>query len=263
MSGSHRGEKILMGGFLLSREGSHSANDSAGFLGQGPTPQHSSRSLDFAPSQMGCTMGDVGGVLCKARKSLGLSLDELQQKTGIERLFLQAIEQGEMGNLPSPFYTRNFLRNYAKCVQLEPHRILRRYRRYEQAEREITGKWQRMELSPTGTGHATMGRVVCSQSTTRHRTAVGSEGGSDPWTPPTQHVLSQQRPSRGTSSSTDPLGRGRAPSPSRPAQQTRLRRVDRYRQEMQERQSRGWLVAAVFSSLLAIGLLTAAVWNFL
>ncbi|MBA4494407.1 RodZ domain-containing protein [Paenactinomyces guangxiensis] len=82
---------------------------------------------------------EIGNYLRQARESIGLSLDQLQDKTKIQKSFLTAIENGEFHKLPSPFYVRTYLRSYANCVKVEPHHILRQYRKAEQAERGLTG----------------------------------------------------------------------------------------------------------------------------
>ncbi|SHE41616.1 Helix-turn-helix domain-containing protein [Seinonella peptonophila] len=85
---------------------------------------------------------EIGLILRQARESEGLSLDELQEKTKVQRSFLVAIENGEFNKLPSPFFVRSYLRNYASSVKIEPHHILRQYRKAEQAERGLTGVHQ-------------------------------------------------------------------------------------------------------------------------
>ncbi|TCS92583.1 helix-turn-helix domain-containing protein [Hazenella coriacea] len=82
---------------------------------------------------------EIGSFLRQARESIGLSLDQLQEKTRIQKSFLVAIENGEFNKLPSPFYVRTYLRSYANCVKVEPHHILRQYRKEEQRERGLTG----------------------------------------------------------------------------------------------------------------------------
>lgn len=78
---------------------------------------------------------EIGRYLRQARESIGLSLDQLQEKTKIQKPFLIAIENGDFEKLPSPFYVRTYLRSYANQVKVEPHHILRHYRKEEQAVR--------------------------------------------------------------------------------------------------------------------------------
>ncbi|MBD1373657.1 helix-turn-helix domain-containing protein, partial [Hazenella sp. IB182357] len=81
---------------------------------------------------------EIGSYLRQARESIGLTLEQLQEKTKIQESFLIAIEEGDFHKLPSPFYVRSYLRSYANCVKLEPHYILRQYRKEEQSQR-LTG----------------------------------------------------------------------------------------------------------------------------
>lgn len=82
---------------------------------------------------------EIGSYLKNAREALGLTLEQLQEMTKIQKSFITAIEKGEFQKLPSPFYVRTYLRSYANCVKVEPHHILRQYRKEEQAERGLTG----------------------------------------------------------------------------------------------------------------------------
>jgi cytoskeletal protein RodZ len=90
---------------------------------------------------------EIGNFLRQARESVGLSLDEVQEKTRIQKSFLEAIEKGDFDKLPSPFYVRTYLRSYANCVKVEPHYILREYRKKEQSERYQTGKFDASQLT--------------------------------------------------------------------------------------------------------------------
>ncbi|SFJ24618.1 helix-turn-helix domain-containing protein [Thermoflavimicrobium dichotomicum] len=78
---------------------------------------------------------EIGSFLRQTREQIGLSLDEVQEKTKIQKSFLIAIENGEFHKLPSPFYVRTYLRSYANCLRIEPQHILRQYRKQEQEER--------------------------------------------------------------------------------------------------------------------------------
>ncbi|RAL26375.1 hypothetical protein DL897_05130 [Thermoflavimicrobium daqui] len=82
---------------------------------------------------------EIGAFLRQTREAIGLSLDEVQEKTKIQKSFLVAIENGEFHKLPSPFYVRTYLRSYANCLKIEPQHILRQYRKQEQEERQNKG----------------------------------------------------------------------------------------------------------------------------
>lgn len=90
----------------------------------------------------------IGEVLRLARINQGLSLDELQKKTEIQLDMLEAMEADDFDQLPSPFYTRSFLRKYAWAVELDDQIVLDAYDSgsmitYEEVdvdEDELTGR---------------------------------------------------------------------------------------------------------------------------
>ena len=69
----------------------------------------------------------IGEVLRLARINQGLSLEELQRKTDIQLNLLEALESDDFDQLPSPFYTRSFLRKYAWAVELDESIVLDAY----------------------------------------------------------------------------------------------------------------------------------------
>jgi cytoskeleton protein RodZ len=68
-----------------------------------------------------------GEQLRRAREASGLSLDELSARTKIRTSVLDAIERSDVARLPSPFYTKSFLRAYAAEVHLAADPIVREY----------------------------------------------------------------------------------------------------------------------------------------
>ena len=90
----------------------------------------------------------IGEVLRLARINQGLSLDELQKKTEIQLDMLEAMETDDFDQLPSPFYTRSFLKKYAWAVELDDQIVLDAYDSgsmitYEEVdvdEDELTGR---------------------------------------------------------------------------------------------------------------------------
>ena len=90
----------------------------------------------------------IGEVLRLARTNQGLTLEELQKKTEIQLDILEAMEADDFDQLPSPFYTRSFLRKYAWAVELDDRIVLDAYDSgsmitYEEVdldEDELTGR---------------------------------------------------------------------------------------------------------------------------
>ena len=90
----------------------------------------------------------IGEVLRLARTKQGLTLEELHKKTEIQLEMLEAMEADDFDQLPSPFYTRSFLRKYAWAVELDERIVLDAYDfgtmiTYEEVdvdEDELTGR---------------------------------------------------------------------------------------------------------------------------
>ena len=64
--------------------------------------------------------------LHKQRTAKGISLNEIASITRINIQFLEALEQGNFSVLPQT-YIRAFIREYARCVGMDPAELLKRY----------------------------------------------------------------------------------------------------------------------------------------
>ena len=99
----------------------------------------------------------IGEVLRLARTNQGLTLEELHKKTEIQLDMLEAMEADDFDQLPSPFYTRSFLRKYAWAVELDERIVLDAYDSgsmitYEEVdvdEDELTGRRRSSKKSKT------------------------------------------------------------------------------------------------------------------
>ena len=69
-------------------------------------------------------MNDVGKMLKDARVDKGLTLDDLQQTTKIQKRYLIAIEDENFAALPGNFYVKAFIRQYAETVGLDPEPLM-------------------------------------------------------------------------------------------------------------------------------------------
>lgn len=70
---------------------------------------------------------EIGQTLQRQRELLGLSLDDVERHTHLRRHYLEALEAGDMPNLPSPVQGRGMLNNYASFLGLDPEPLLLRF----------------------------------------------------------------------------------------------------------------------------------------
>ena len=69
----------------------------------------------------------IGQELQQARLDRGLSLDDIQQSTKIQKRYLAAIESGQFDQLPGAFYERAFVRQYATAVGIDAVAFMQKY----------------------------------------------------------------------------------------------------------------------------------------
>lgn len=81
-----------------------------------------------------CLMMEVGEILKEARVKKGLTLEELQEITKIQKRYLTAVEEGNYEQLPGKFYTRAFIKEYALAVDLNPDDFLKEVKIEESPE---------------------------------------------------------------------------------------------------------------------------------
>lgn len=69
-------------------------------------------------------MSELGQVLQRAREEKGITLDDIQRITKIQKRYLEAIERGHFHVLPGHFYARAFIKSYAEAVGLDPNHLM-------------------------------------------------------------------------------------------------------------------------------------------
>ncbi|HFE5389295.1 TPA: helix-turn-helix domain-containing protein [Staphylococcus aureus] len=69
-------------------------------------------------------MKTVGEALKGRRERLGMTLTELEQRTGIKREMLVYIENNEFDQLPNKNYSEGFIRKYASVVNIESNQLI-------------------------------------------------------------------------------------------------------------------------------------------
>jgi cytoskeletal protein RodZ len=66
----------------------------------------------------------IGGKLRQERLGLGLTIEDISRETKIPSRYLGAIEAEDFESLPSLVFTRNFVRQFALSLKLDPERLL-------------------------------------------------------------------------------------------------------------------------------------------
>ena len=73
-------------------------------------------------------MTELGNRLKEAREARGLSLDDLQDITKIQKRYLKGIEEGNYDSIPGKFYVRAFIKQYGEAVGLDPESLFNEYK---------------------------------------------------------------------------------------------------------------------------------------
>ncbi|WHY58268.1 helix-turn-helix domain-containing protein [Peribacillus simplex] len=73
-------------------------------------------------------MTELGNRLKEAREAKGLSLDDLQELTKIQKRYLIGIEEGNYSMMPGKFYVRAFIKQYCEAVGLDSDEIFEQYK---------------------------------------------------------------------------------------------------------------------------------------
>lgn len=87
----------------------------------------------------------IGEKLREAREAHGYTLDDIQEKTKIQKRYLQAIEAERFEVLPGKFYARAFMKEYALTVGLDPNVLLADFSEADLPVEEETVQYTRVE----------------------------------------------------------------------------------------------------------------------
>lgn len=79
---------------------------------------------------------EIGILLKETREEKGFTLDDIQEKTKIQKRYLEAIEQEDFDVLPGKFYARAFIREYAEALELDPEIVLSNFKEEESTPKE-------------------------------------------------------------------------------------------------------------------------------
>ncbi len=90
---------------------------------------------------------EIGVLLKEAREEKGFTLDNIQEKTKIQKRYLVAIEQDDFSALPGKFYARAFIREYAEAIDLDPEVVLANFKEEKEIPEEEPVKYTRLDRS--------------------------------------------------------------------------------------------------------------------
>ena len=74
-------------------------------------------------------MTELGNRLKEAREEKGMSLDDLQAATKIQKRYLTALEEGNYDIIPGKFYVRAFIKQYAEAVGLNSEELFEEFKK--------------------------------------------------------------------------------------------------------------------------------------
>lgn len=76
----------------------------------------------------GVIVTELGDRFKQEREAKGLSLNQLQDMTKIQKRYLAGIEEGNYTMMPGKFYVRAFIKQYAEALDLDPDEIFEQYK---------------------------------------------------------------------------------------------------------------------------------------
>lgn len=107
---------------------------------------------------------ELGKLLKEKREEKGMSLEELQTATKIQKRYLVAIEEGKYEVLPGSFYARAFIKNYCEAVGLNYETIFDEYsHEIPKSAKEPTTEFEprsKRERSGVSEDHSLLKRLI-------------------------------------------------------------------------------------------------------
>lgn len=99
---------------------------------------------------------ELGSRLKEARIEKGLSLDDLQEITKIQKRYLIGIEEGNYSLMPGKFYVRAFIKQYAEAVNLEPDLLFEEFKNEipSTMNEDLPGKLSRVQSKKSITNNS-------------------------------------------------------------------------------------------------------------
>lgn len=94
-------------------------------------------------------MDNIGKVLRQARIDQGMTIDDLQKKTRIQKRYLIAIENGDFDQLPGQFYVRAFIKQYGENVGIDTESYFKTVEKTEQSDDSVKQVKEEEEQTPS------------------------------------------------------------------------------------------------------------------
>ncbi|MGX7595570.1 helix-turn-helix domain-containing protein [Planococcus plakortidis] len=94
------------------------------------------------------TMGQLGTKLKQARLDQGMSLEQLNERTKIQKHHLEGIETGDYSSIPGGFYVRAFIKRYAQAVGLDGDALLREHNNELPEDEPVTAPVEHLTRRP-------------------------------------------------------------------------------------------------------------------
>ena len=92
---------------------------------------------------------ELGNYLGECRELKGISLEQIAASTKIQRRLLQAIEQGQLEQLPEAVYVHGLIRRFAEALDLPGEDVAQRFPlTIEQSDRSLWKVWSFGQLRP-------------------------------------------------------------------------------------------------------------------
>jgi len=80
----------------------------------------------------------LGDTLRREREKQGLTIKDIENETSIRSVYIEAIEKGNYDSLPGDVYTKGFIKNYARALNIDSSSLLQEYN----SERNISSPVQ-------------------------------------------------------------------------------------------------------------------------
>lgn len=84
-----------------------------------PAPESAAIDADYVDIYL-----EIGDTLRIQRETLGVTIEEAENQTRLRRHHIEALERGDLKQLPSPVQGRGMLKNYAEFLGLDPEPLL-------------------------------------------------------------------------------------------------------------------------------------------